>query len=107
QMVAALTGETPVSKWEAAWGSGLDELLEFRTFDSSGTSSTEYVPLTDSRHSVVGLMEYVNRSSNELITYTPEGAATVRDDKDHVLCDQTEAGGPCALPHGIPFGFNS
>jgi len=108
QMVASIGGPKPgTSRWEATWGAGLDELVEFRTFDSAGTTSTEYVPFTDYRHSLTGLMEYTTRRTSEIMTYTPEGAVTIRDDHDNIVCDQSAGADPCALPHGAPFGFNS
>lgn len=104
QMVAAFEPEGN-TLWEATWGPGLDQLIEFRKLRTS--SSTEYLPVTDSRFSVVGLMEYTSRQTLQVVHYSPEGAVTIRDGNDAVVCDELDRGSPCELPEGLPFGFNS
>ncbi|MFN3197645.1 MAG: RHS repeat domain-containing protein [Bradymonadia bacterium] len=100
--------------WEAIWGPGTDQLLEWRTF---GPSAGRHAPVTSHRNSVVGMWSPDNEALGETVEYTAEGRARLLDLDGALSCDEegspdgacsVGANGPRYLtgPDGSPFGFN-
>jgi RHS repeat-associated protein len=102
QIVAAYT-ENDLD-WQAVWGPGVDNLLEWRDRDGS----SDYIPLVDHRNSVVGAWDMMAGSLTEVADYTAQGRLTLRDELEQPTC--AEEGNPgtlCDSPGGMPFAFNS
>ncbi|MHB8878590.1 MAG: RHS repeat-associated core domain-containing protein, partial [Myxococcaceae bacterium] len=104
QMVGGY-GQSQQANWEAAWGPGVDRLLEWR----DGDGDKDYVPLTDYRGSVVAAWEEAAGRVRETAEYNPEGRLTLRDAEEQVKCEEGggKAGRVCRAPAGMPFGFQS
>ena len=90
--------------WEAGWGPGVDQLLEWRDF--AGNTGA-HVPLVDHRSSVVATWDSDSGRIGQTAEYNPEGRLLVRSAAGVVVCDEVATGQTCALPAGMPFGFVS
>jgi RHS repeat-associated protein len=100
--LAAAVGASGLA-WEAAWGPGLDRLLEW-TDHASGTGT--HLPLTDHRGSIIGVWSAAAGFAGS-IDHTPEGRVTVRDASGTIVCTESGTGQVCPHPADLPFGFAS
>src|SRR5690606_15218128 len=73
---------TPTESWEAVWGAGLHQLLEWR--DLGTTTPSTYVPLADHRNSVVGLWSADALALVEISEYDPNGRVRLRDNNEAI-----------------------
>jgi hypothetical protein len=67
--------------WQALWGPGLDELVEFRNVARDGPGAPPLLALTDFRRSVVGFVtadEHDALAVEGFVEYGPWGAGTRR-----------------------------
>jgi RHS repeat-associated protein len=104
QMVASYQkGQRPT--WEAAWGPGVDRLLEWRDSEER----RDYAPLVDYRGSVVAAWDEGEGRVRETAEYNPEGRLTLRDAQESVKCAEGSGASRrvCRAPVGMPFGFQS
>jgi RHS repeat-associated protein len=99
QMVAAAAGG--VRAWEARWGPGLDQLIEWT--DHIGGLGT-VLPLIDESRSVIGAWS-PSVGMVGSADYSPEGRIVARDADGAVSCDEPDGGALCQPPAGVPFGF--
>ncbi len=102
-MVAAFDGNGALA-WEARWGPGIDNLVEWR--DVAGRSGL-HLPLADARNSVVATWSTSDGKLTEQAEYTAEGRVTVRDAAGTLRCEEQGTGGICPAVVGMPFGFQS
>jgi RHS repeat-associated protein len=103
QIIAAY-GPGDRASWEAAWGTGLDDLLHWSDLERGDA----FVPITNHRRSVVATWDVGSERVDELAEYGPHGRLTRSDSVESVVC--TEIGKPgqvCENPSGMPFGFTS
>ena len=104
QMVAASDGAgNPI--WEASWGPGLDQLIEWRNV--KGGQEEVHIPLADHRNSVVATWKPGIGRIESTTEYNPEGRITVSAADDSVTCNEQDDGAVCANPDGMPFRFVS
>lgn len=102
QMIAAYD-EADTLIWEAAWSSGIDQLLSWS--DSTGRV---YLPLRDERNSVVGLWDTQDKKLVGLTEYDAFGRLTVLDENEQVICRENAASEPvCEAMVDFPFAFNT
>ena len=111
QMVEAYDTDGEVL-WQALWGPGLDELVEFRNVARDGPGAPPLLALTDFRRSVVGFLtadEDDELAVEGFVEYGPWGRVeSVADSPMGEGAGCVEAGQvgvQCALPGGSPFGF--
>jgi RHS repeat-associated protein len=103
QMVAAFdSANRPL--WEAVWGPALDQLVSWRDI-AGGTG--EYIPLVESRNSVIGSWHPPTSRLTQSADYDPEGRLTLNDAASTQLCIERGSGQICTHPGGMPFGFTS
>jgi len=87
--------------WQAVWGPGQDELLEFHDFNAGRTLRV----IPDHRNSIAALIDESTGQVHSMARYTPEGLMRVLEPDGSVLCDERASlDTSCTLP--IPFGFN-
>ncbi|MCG3212639.1 MAG: hypothetical protein FOGNACKC_06309 [Anaerolineae bacterium] len=103
QMLAAFNARNQ-TQWEATWGPGLDQLIEWR--DLAGGSG-DYIPLVDHRDSVVGAWNVQQSRMVNLGEYSPEGRLLLRNPDESTKCEEQGSGTVCSNPGGLPFGFVS
>ena len=104
QIVAAFD-HTDAMIWEAVWGPGLDQIIEWR--DHRGGHAVDHIPLLDHRNSVVATWDVGQNRGSQTVEYDPEGRLTVREADGQTACREQGSGTVCANPVGIPFGFLS
>ena len=111
QMVEAYDTDDEVL-WQALWGPGLDELVEFRNVARDGPGAPPLLALTDFRRSVVGVVtadEDDELTVEGFVEYGPWGRVeSVADSPmgEWAGCVEVgQVGVQCALPGGSPFGF--
>jgi RHS repeat-associated protein len=103
QIVAAFD-PSGLLQWEAGWGPGLDQLIEWH--DHAGGTG-EHIPLLDQRNSVVATWKPGSERLTETADYNPEGRMLLRAPNDQTVCEEATSGQVCANPARIPFGFAS
>jgi RHS repeat-associated protein len=96
QMIAA-TSQQGQPLWEAAWGPGIDKLVEWIDLPNRKT----YAPLADHRNSVVGLWDVTTKRMHAIADYSPEGKAQILSPTYQTQCDEESAGAQSCLisPH--------
>jgi RHS repeat-associated protein len=103
QMVQAVSG-TGAVQWEAAWGPGIDSLLEW--VDVAGGTG-RHLPLLDSRNAVTAFWNEQTSALSSTAEYNAEGRVLLRAPDGTVSCAEVGSGTTCPLPAGGPFGFSS
>ena len=104
QMVAAYDYAAPASAltWEAVWGAGLDQLLEFER------AGTTHVAMRDERNSIVGLWDSNQRELSAMAEYDAFGRTRLLTNNESISCEEEGSGSTCMMLAGdMPFGFNS
>lgn len=87
QMTASFTegtGGTWTQDWQAVWGPGQDQLLEFHDFHTGKT----FAVAQDHRNNVVALLDDATGTLDRVMHYTPEGLSTHYSESGQVLCDE-------------------
>jgi len=101
QMAAAYDGQGQFL-WTSLWGPGTDRLVAY--FDAQGR---DYIPLTDTRNSVVGVWDREHLRLVESAEYNPEGRMQVFHADGQPRCQEEGSGRVCANAGGLPFGVLS
>jgi RHS repeat-associated protein len=89
-------------RWEAAWGPGVDRLLEWTDLTAG---ADRQIPLLDERGSVLGTWSPSTARLLGTIDEDPEGRRTVFGQEGQRLCEEVGTGDVCATPGGAPFGL--
>ena len=97
QMIAAADQDGRLL-WEAAWGPGLDRLIEFRR------NADVLIPILDHRNSPVATFNVIKRQLTSLSTYDTFGRLTRLTDAEQAACRENGAN-VCASP--LPFAFTT
>ena len=105
QMTASFTegtGGTWTQDWQAVWGPGQDQLLEFHDFHTGKT----FAVAQDHRNNVVALLDDATGTLDRVMHYTPEGLSTHYSESGQVLCDEEASLVVTCTELNMPFGFN-
>jgi RHS repeat-associated protein len=89
--------------WEAIWGPGLDQLIEWRDY----RGGKDYIPLVDHRNSVVAAWNVQQGRLTNTAYYNPEGRLSIQDSEGLLICREEGSGQVCQNPAAMPFGFGS
>lgn len=103
QMVQAVTGGGAL-QWEAAWGPGIDSLLEW--VDVAGGTG-RHLAMLDSRNSVAAYWGDQVGELSQTAEYKAEGRVLLRAPDGSVGCAEVGSGVTCPLPASGPFGFSA
>lgn len=103
QMVAAYDEHGDI-RWEAVWGPGIDQLLEW---EDHKNASGRQIALADHRNSITALYNAQAGEVRELANYNPEGRLVLGSAVGAILCREEASGKICRNADGIPFGFTS
>ena len=73
--------------WQAVWGAGLDELVWWRDVQAG----RGYIPLSEGRHSVVGLWDQEAASLSHARSFDAMGRVTLYNPDESVGCQESDA----------------
>jgi RHS repeat-associated protein len=83
-------------QWEAAWGPGLDRLVEFRR------NGQVFIPMADHRNSAFALFDAASQHVTGISSYDTFGNLTRYDDSGQPACRES---GNNTCTAALPFGF--